>query len=141
MEKIDERILHKGNWLILKERDYKSLHDGTVRHWEMVQRTTPDSPDDGASTKKAQVVVILAIIQNRDNSIILVKQFRAPLNNACIEMPAGLIDQGEDAQEAAVRELREETGFDVELVENESMPLVNDPGITDCSMQVVKVYN
>lgn len=43
--------------------------------------------------------------------IILQKQFRPPLDKVTIEVPAGLIDAGETAEEAAVRELREETGY------------------------------
>ena len=39
------------------------------------------------------------------------RQFRAPLDKVCIEIPAGLIDKGETPEEAAVRELREETGY------------------------------
>jgi len=42
---------------------------------------------------------------------VLEKQFRPPVGKVCIEIPAGLIDEGETPEEAAVRELREETGY------------------------------
>lgn len=41
----------------------------------------------------------------------LQKQFRPPLDKIVIEVPAGLVDAGETAEEAAVRELKEETGY------------------------------
>jgi ADP-ribose pyrophosphatase len=43
--------------------------------------------------------------------LLLQKQYRAPLDKITIEVPAGLIDEGETPEECAVRELREETGF------------------------------
>lgn len=43
--------------------------------------------------------------------ILLQKQFRPPVEKIVIEVPAGLIDAGETAEEAAVRELKEETGY------------------------------
>jgi ADP-ribose pyrophosphatase len=43
--------------------------------------------------------------------ILLQKQFRPPLNKVVIEVPAGLIDAGETAEQAAIRELKEETGY------------------------------
>ena len=42
--------------------------------------------------------------------IILEAQYRPSQDAIVVEMPAGLIDQGEDAAQAAVRELKEETG-------------------------------
>ena len=44
-------------------------------------------------------------------SILLQKQFRPPIDAVTIEVPAGLLDEGETAEECAVRELREETGY------------------------------
>lgn len=41
----------------------------------------------------------------------LQKQFRPPTGAVTIEVPAGLVDEGETAEEAAVRELKEETGY------------------------------
>lgn len=43
----------------------------------------------------------------------LVSQFRPPLNAEILEMPAGLVDKGETVEEAAKRELYEETGYTV----------------------------
>lgn len=43
--------------------------------------------------------------------LLLQRQFRPPLDKVVIEVPAGLVDEGETAEQAAVRELKEETGY------------------------------
>ncbi len=59
--------------------------------------------------------VILAIEDSADGQhVILVDQYRVPLERRCIELPAGLVGddmQGEDPALAATRELEEETGY------------------------------
>lgn len=57
-------------------------------------------------------VGIVAILQRPSGpELLLQKQFRPPINKVVIEIPAGLVDEGENAAEAAVRELKEETGY------------------------------
>jgi ADP-ribose pyrophosphatase len=51
-----------------------------------------------------------------DGKVILVKQFRYPLQKAILEFPAGKLDKNEDPLFCAVRELEEETGYRSENV-------------------------
>jgi ADP-ribose pyrophosphatase len=46
-----------------------------------------------------------------DNEFVLVKQYRHGISAAVLEIPGGVIDKGEDALEAAKREMLEETGY------------------------------
>jgi ADP-ribose pyrophosphatase len=52
-----------------------------------------------------------AVVALKDGMIILVSQFRYPLNKTIYELPAGKLDHSEDPVECAKRELEEETGF------------------------------
>jgi ADP-ribose pyrophosphatase len=53
-------------------------------------------------------VVILAL---REDKILLVKQYRYPISQVAIELPAGKLERGEDPDYASKRELEEETGY------------------------------
>ena len=54
-------------------------------------------------------VAIIAI--DADNNILLVNQFRKPIEKELLEIPAGGIDPGETPDDCTRRELREETGY------------------------------
>ncbi len=68
------------------------------RDWEAVERVNCSG-----------IVGMVPITE--DGSVILIKQFRPPINGYVIELPAGLCDIGEALEEAAKRELIEETGY------------------------------
>jgi hypothetical protein len=92
---------------------------GKERTWEHAERKTrpKGSEIDG--------VGIVAILEKASGpEIILQKQYRPPIDKVVIEVPAGLVDAGESAEEAAVRELKEETGY-VGVVSESSPAMFN----------------
>jgi ADP-ribose pyrophosphatase len=95
-----------------------------------------------ARARGIRAAVILAV---EDGHVLLVEQFRVPLGTNCIELPAGLIGDGEESEDAvtsAARELEEETGYRAERLEivgdffsspgmvSESFTLVRASGLT-----------
>jgi 8-oxo-dGTP pyrophosphatase MutT (NUDIX family) len=46
-----------------------------------------------------------------DDQVVLIKQYRVGTAKVCLEIPGGMVDEGEDAATAAARELAEETGY------------------------------
>ncbi|WP_159882256.1 NUDIX domain-containing protein [Paenibacillus puerhi] len=79
-----------------------SLHVDTVRLPNGEEATREIVKHPGA-------VAVLALTV--DNRMIVVEQYRKPLEKSQIEIPAGKLDGGEDPLEAARRELEEETGY------------------------------
>lgn len=73
-------------------------------------------PDGKVSTREIielpGAVGILAITQ--EEKIILVRQYRKPMEKLMVELPAGMREKGEDPITTARRELEEETGYTCE---------------------------
>lgn len=59
--------------------------------------------------KAGNASVILPI--TNDNKIIMIQEPRTPINKVILALPAGMIEPDEPAEEAAIRELEEETGY------------------------------
>lgn len=120
-----ERVVWAGKFITAKVRG----------KWEYVSRA-----------RGIRAAVIVGI---DDGHVLLVEQYRVPLGKTCIELPAGLIGDGDIADEAvetaAARELEEETGYRAETIEivdefysspgmvSESFTLVRARGLTKVS--------
>lgn len=60
------------------------------------------------------MVTGVGVLPIKEGKLGLIRVFRHPLNRWSWEIPRGFVDAGETAEQAAVRELREETGFAVQ---------------------------
>uniref|UniRef100_A0A8C5EXL9 ADP-sugar pyrophosphatase n=1 Tax=Gouania willdenowi TaxID=441366 RepID=A0A8C5EXL9_GOUWI len=122
-----------GKWIKLEKTTYVDPA-GNTRTWETVKRTTRLSNTD------ADGVGIIALLKRtlHKDCVVMVKQFRPPLGCHSLEFPAGLIDEGETAEEAALRELKEETGYKGEVVGVTPVTCL-DPGLSNCTTQIIMV--
>lgn len=60
-------------------------------------------------------LVVYALLKEDPSKIVLIRQYRYPLDEILYELPAGLVDSGEKIEEAAIREMREETGLNLTI--------------------------
>lgn len=75
--------------------------------------------------------------------MVLIRQYRYPIDGYIYELPAGLVDEGEDYHQAAIRELREETGLTLAPLTVDEMyqkPYFTTIGMTDESCGTVYGY-
>jgi ADP-ribose pyrophosphatase len=92
----------------------------------------------------AEGVVIYPILKDEPDKIVMVRQYRYPLDDFIYELPAGLIDGGETPEAAAVREMKEETGLEFEVYTEGNAafrrPFFMGAGFTDESCNTVFGY-
>mgnify|MGYP001401805646 FL=1 len=99
---------------------------GQKKTWFWVQR--PNSQN---------AVVIVATVGDK---LVVIKEFRVPISNYEIGLPAGLIDPGYDIKTTVIKELKEETGLDFVKFIKEPSPIVfNSAGLTDEGCSIVYV--
>ncbi|UYP44951.1 hypothetical protein NEF87_001236 [Candidatus Lokiarchaeum ossiferum] len=95
--------LYATKWLELKQVTYLDK-TGNKQEWDYVSRN-----------QNRQIVSVVCR-SRRYNKFLFISQPRASINQIEISFPAGLVDKGETPQQAALRELKEETGYDGQIV-------------------------
>lgn len=84
--------------------------------------------------QKPDGVIIYSLYGEKRDRVVLVRQYRYTIGGYIYELPAGLVDPGEDYHASAVRELREETGLFLTPIPVERMfekPYYTTIGMTD----------
>lgn len=90
-----EQSVHYEGIIVNVRRDLAQLHNGVT-----VGREVVEHPGG---------VAIFAI--DAQDRVAMVRQFRYPMGETVLELPAGKLEPGEDPRESALRELKEETGI------------------------------
>ncbi len=85
-------------------------------------------------------VVIYSLYGEKQDKVVLIRQYRYALNDFIYEFPAGLVEDGEPYKETAIREMKEETGLEfTPLTVNSAYekPAFTTVGLTDESCSIV----
>jgi len=121
-EVIEKETVWEGKFLRGVGITYRDSHS-ILRTWESVERRNCDG-------------IVAVVPFTNEGEAIFIRQFRPPVNNHVIEFPAGLNDRGESAEDAARRELLEETGYEAK----EMMFLAKGPLSSGSSGEILTAY-
>lgn len=123
------------------------LPDGTRYEYESASRKKLDDYRRSLEARAAGAAptadAVCIVPQTKDGTLLLIREFRYPLNSWCIAFPAGLVEEGEQLRDCVDRELREETGYALraDLGDSALDPLpqagFSSTGLTDESVHVV----
>jgi ADP-ribose pyrophosphatase len=129
------RKLTSSKWLNLFDVAYVD-DSGARRNWQVVSRNSEPKCVSGRFENPDAVLMIP--FHRTLKKMVVLREYRVALAGFQYEFPAGLIDAGETIEEAARRELMEETGLTLMHIKRTSPPLYNTAGLADES--VVLVY-
>ena len=127
------RKLTNNRYLNLYELDAR-FRDGTQAPYyvasrrkscETLKAATHDNHPDG--------VIIYGVYGEKRDKLVLIRQYRYPVDGYVYEFPAGLVEPGEDMADAGIREMFEETGLTFSPVQGGSCsrPFFTTVGMTD----------
>lgn len=93
-----------------KTIESKTVFEGRILSVDVL---TVEMPDGHTSTREIvrHGPAVAVIARRADGTFVFIRQFRKAMERICFEVMAGNCDPGEDPREAAIRELREETGY------------------------------
>ncbi|KAI0834043.1 NUDIX hydrolase domain-like protein [Hypoxylon sp. FL0890] len=132
INEISELPVDQAKWVTLKRIDYTD-QVGKQRTWEVATRKTR-----GKAGVDAVAMGNVLLHPSRPASTMVVIQYRPPLDSYTVEWPAGLVDAEETVEQAAIREFKEETGYDCKVLSISPLQAA-DPGMSDANMQLVMV--
>jgi len=120
---MEEQTLYEGKYILLKKKQFPGP-DGKIINWEFAERVG-----------QTQAVAFFGLTVAEE--LIVIRQFRPPVNSQTIELPAGLMDiPGETPQQTIERELAEETGYECKTIQ----PLIEAYSTPGMSSEKVSIF-
>ncbi|GGA60754.1 NUDIX domain-containing protein [Ornithinibacillus halotolerans] len=123
----------------MKKFEEKTIKTTQIFDGKVVRLQVDDVQLPNGNTSKRELIkhpgAVAIIPITKDNKIVLVEQYRKPLEKSIIEIPAGKLEPGEDPEKTAVRELEEETGYTTKSI-SKVTSFYTSPGFADELMHI-----
>lgn len=120
-----------------------SVHDTPVSYQVASRAKSVEELKLVTRRNRPDGVVIYSVFGENRDKVVLIRQYRYTLGDYVYEFPAGLVEEGEDFHEGAVRELYEETGLTFHPLKADpacEKPFFTTVGLTDESCATVYGY-
>lgn len=118
-----------------KTLSIKNIFKGRVVDLNVHEVELPDG-----KTSNREVInhpgAVAVIALTKEGKLVLVRQFRKPLEKTIVEIPAGKLEKDEDPMQCAKRELEEETGYKTDELEYVTS-FYTSPGFAD---ELIHIY-
>ena len=115
MEFISMEKREQGKYITRYDLLYKTV-DNKEKRYEMISRDSNMESFEDLHDRGADAIVIICHDETKEK-ILINKEFRLAVGEWVYNFPAGLIDPGATPEEAARRELWEETGLHIDTIE------------------------
>ena len=102
--------LTDNRFLNLYEMDALT-QSGVPFHYYFASRNEEKELPLKTGVLKRNGIVIYPVLKAEPDKLVMIRQYRYPIDSWLYELPAGLVDGEETEEEAAVREMKEETGL------------------------------
>ncbi|OIR61258.1 ADP-ribose pyrophosphatase [Bacillus sp. FMQ74] len=124
----------------MKSLEEKTIAKEQIFSGKVIDLYVEDVELPNGKTSKREIVkhpgAVAVLAVTDEGKIILVKQFRKPLERTIVEIPAGKLEKGEEPEYTALRELEEETGYTAKKL-TKITAFYTSPGFAD---EIVHVF-
>lgn len=124
----------------MKHLEEKTIAKEQIFSGKVIDLYVEDAELPNGKTSKREIVkhpgAVAVLAVTDEGKIIMVKQFRKPLERTIVEIPAGKLEKGEEPEYTALRELEEETGYTAKKL-TKITAFYTSPGFAD---EIVHVF-
>ena len=134
--------LTDNKYLNLYEQDAVFRDGSSAPYYVASRRKSVDTLKSVTHDNQPDGVILYGVYGEKKDKVVLIRQYRYPVDGYVYEFPAGLVEPGEDMVDAGIREMFEETGLDFTPVDGGSCsrPFFTTVGMTDESCGTVFGY-
>ena len=134
--------LTNNKFLNLYEQDAVFRDGSSAPYYVASRRKSVDTLKSVTHDNQPDGVILYGVYGEKKDKVVLIRQYRYPVDGYVYEFPAGLVEPGEYMVDAGIREMFEETGLDFTPVDGGSFsrPFFTTVGMTDESCGTVFGY-